>query len=166
VNLREILVPEWRIEAATTRRVLERVPVDRLDYRPHAASRTLGELAAHIAVLPELFLARLPEEGLRVDDDAAPPADPAGLLERFDRSSVRALEALESLSDERFLEPWTYRRGERVVFTLPRLVVARTTALNHVVHHRGQLTVYLRMLNVPVPSVYGPSADERSTVEP
>jgi uncharacterized damage-inducible protein DinB len=166
VNLREILVPEWRIEAVTTRRVLERLPLDRLDYRPHAASRTLGELAAHVVILPELFLARLPEDGLRVDDGAASPADPADLLERFDRSSVRALEALESLSDERFLEPWTYRRGDRVVFTLPRLVVARTTGLNHVVHHRGQLTVYLRMLGVPVPPVYGPSADERPAVEP
>jgi uncharacterized damage-inducible protein DinB len=91
---------------------------------------------------------------------AASTENVVDILETFDRNVSRALEVLKTLSDERMLGSWRYKYGEQVVFEMPRLVVIRTTALNHLIHHRGQLSVYLRLLNVPLPPVYGPTADE------
>jgi uncharacterized damage-inducible protein DinB len=160
MNLQEVFVPELRHEAATTRTMLERVPEGALGWRPHERSRTLGQLAGHVADIPGLFLASLREPGPDRETYASETGSVAGILATLDRNVAAALDALAGLDDERFLEPWTYRYGGRVVFELPRLVVARSTGLNHLVHHRGQLTVYLRLLGGPLPAVHGPTADE------
>lgn len=160
MELREVLVPELGVEAAATRRMLERIPEGSLSWKPHERSRTLGALAAHIADIPGLFLASLREDELDHDAYASRTATLADLLATFDANVERAREALAGLDDERLLAPWRYRYGARVVFELPRLVVVRTSGFNHLVHHRGQLSVYLRLLGAPLPSVYGPTADE------
>jgi uncharacterized damage-inducible protein DinB len=160
MNLSEPIVAELKIEAGTTRRMLERVPQDALLWKPHEKSRTLGELAAHIAHLPGLFIATLDQDKFDRHAYESVVDTVADILETFDKNISDALEVLPTLSDERLLASWRYEHGDRVIFEMPRLVVIRTTALNHLIHHRGQLSLYLRLLNVPLPSVYGPTADE------
>jgi len=160
LDLKDVLVPELDIEAATTRRLLERVPPDALAWRPHAKSRPLGELAGHIADLPGLFLAHLHEDGLDRATFGFATGTVADIVAAFDRNVARGRAVLGALSDERLLAPWRYTHGARVIFELPRLIVVRTTALNHLIHHRGQLTVCLRLLDVPLPGSYGPTADD------
>ncbi|HEY7727980.1 MAG TPA: GNAT family N-acetyltransferase [Candidatus Eisenbacteria bacterium] len=160
MDLKDLFIPELRVEAATTRRMLERVPPGSLGWRPHDKSRTLGELAGHIAGLPGLFLASLEEDELDHDSYRSDVGTADAILATFDRNVARAHETLARLSDERFHAPWRYRYGDRVIFEMPRLVVARTAGLSHLIHHRGQLSVYLRLLGVPVPGAYGPSADD------
>ena len=160
MNLSEPLVAELQIEASTTRKMLERVPPDSLAWKPHEKSRTLGEIAAHIANLPGLFIATLNQDEFDRYAYKATTETVADILETFDRNINAALEVLKTLSDERMLTSWRYQYGEQVIFEMPRLVVIRTMALNHLIHHRGQLSVYLRLLNVPLPPVYGPTADE------
>ena len=160
MKLTETLVAELRVESPTTRKMLERVPQAAFGWKPHAKSRTLGEVAGHIANLPGLFIAPLLQDEFDRNSYAAATGTVEDTLATFDANVARAVEVLGALSEQQLLAPWRYRYGERVVFELPRLVVVRTTALNHLVHHRGQLSVYLRMLDVPLPPVYGPSADE------
>ncbi len=158
----EMLVSELQVEAATTRRMLERVSRASLAWKPHAKSRSLGEVAAHIANIPGIFLASLVGDELdRTTFGAgAPPDDAAAIVVTFDRNVANAIDSIQSLTDDQFLKPWRYRYGEQVIFQLPRLAVARAMGLNHLIHHRGQLSVYLRLLDVPLPPVYGPTADE------
>ena len=160
MNLNEPLLAELQIEAETTRKMLERVPQDALAWKPHEKSRTLGEIAAHIANLPGLFIATLNQDEFDRYDYKVVTDTVADILDTFDRNISNALEVLKTQSNERLLAPWRYKYGEQVIFEMPRLVVIRTTALNHLIHHRGQLTVYLRLLDVPLPPVYGPTADE------
>ncbi len=163
MNLNEPIIAELKIEARTTRRMLERLPKDALKWKPHAKSKTLGEIAAHIANIPGLFIAALNREEFDRHDYGAATETVPEILDTFDRNVSSALEVLNTLSDERLLSSWRYKHGERVIFEMPRLVVVRTTALNHLIHHRGQLAVYLRLLDVPLPPVYGPTADEASS---
>jgi uncharacterized damage-inducible protein DinB len=163
MNLSEPIIAELRHETATTRKMLERCPQDSLAWQPHEKSMTLGRLAAHIANLPRLLIATLNEDEFDTNDLRAqsPPADNvSSILEAFDKTNSEALESLKTQSNERLLTPWRYRNGEQVIFEMPRLAVIRFVVLNHIIHHRGQLSVYLRLLNVPLPSVYGPTADE------
>jgi uncharacterized damage-inducible protein DinB len=164
MNLIEPMIAELKHEAATTRRLLERVPEESLAWQPHAKSMTLGRLAAHIANLPGILIGALKEDELDASDLKAqsPPADNvSSILEAFDQKISSALELLKTQVDEQFmLTSWRYMNGEQVIFEMPRLAVIRFVALNHIVHHRGQLSVYLRLLDVPLPSVYGPTADE------
>ena len=160
MRLHEPMLAEIGLEGAGTRRMLERVPEDRLAWKPHERSRTLGEIAAHIANLPGIFLATLGRDGFDRNEYRAPTSTVAEILETFDRNLAAALATIGQLTDDQFLAPWRYRYGDRVIFELPRLVVARTTGINHLIHHRGQLSVYLRLLDVPLPPVYGPTADE------
>ena len=160
MNLNEPIVAELQIEAGTTRRMLERLPENSLAWKPHEKSRTLGEIGAHIANLPGLFIANLDRDEFDRHDYQSSTDTVSDILETFDRNISRGLEVVKTLSDERLLNPWRYKYGEQTIFEMPRLVVVRTTALNHLIHHRGQLSVYLRLLNVPLPSVYGPTADE------
>lgn len=152
-------------EALTTRRVLERVPEAQLDWRPHAKSMSLGQLASHIARIPGRFATALQQDGLEVSP-SPPPAPPApitttaGLLEEMDRSVTAAQALLAGLTAEAANGPWRVTHTGREIFTLPRVAIFRTMVLNHWYHHRGQLTVYLRLLDVPLPVVYGRSADE------
>ena len=163
MNLNEPLIAEIQLEAASTRKMLERVPQDSLAWKPHEKSRTLGEIAAHIANLPGLFIATLDRDEFDRHKYQAATDTVADILETFDRNISASIEVLKTLSDERLLTPWRYKYGEYLVFEMPKLVVIRTTGLNHLIHHRGQLSVYLRLLNIPLPSVYGPTADEQST---
>ena len=156
------LLQELDQEALTTRRVLERVPDDQLSWRPHARARTLGELALHVAMVPgavaELVTSPSPAQAPQFADPT--PASAAELLPALDESLAKARKALSGLDDAAVMEPWRMMQGERELFALPRAVLLRNIMLNHWYHHRGQLLVYLRMHNVALPSVYGPTADE------
>jgi uncharacterized damage-inducible protein DinB len=161
MNLIGAIAAELQHEAATTRKMLERVPQDSLAWKPHEKSRTLGETAAHIAHLPGIFITPIDRDGFDRNDYKPAATDTvAGILQTFDRNISDALEVLKTQTDERLLGSWRYTYGERVIFELPRMAVIRAMALNHLIHHRGQLSVYLRLLDVPLPSVYGPTADE------
>ena len=160
MNLSEQFIAELQLEAATTRKLLERVPQDSLAWKPHEKSRTIGEIAAHIANLPGLFIATLDRNEFDRYAYQAATDTTQDILQTFDRNISDSLETLKTLSNDQFLTPWRYKYGEQVIFEWPKLVVIRTTALNHLIHHRGQLSVYLRLLNIPLPSIYGPTADE------
>lgn len=154
---------ELDIESVATRRVLERVPEAGLPWRPHPRSMSLGQLALHVATLPKQIVGFV--LGDELDFSAAagtPPAagSHAALLDAFESSLRDSTAYLESLSDERAGSVWRLKSGDRVLFTAPRAGVIRSFLFNHWYHHRGQLLVYLRLLDVPVPSVYGPTADE------
>jgi uncharacterized damage-inducible protein DinB len=150
-------------EARTTRKVLERVPGDKLTWTPHVKSTPLGKLAWHIAAVPArvMMMIREAEFDLSQAGPIPPPDNIAAILEGFDRYYGEVREFLKPMSDEALKEPFTLRRGGNVVMTVPKIVVVRSILLNHTYHHRGQLSVYLRLLDVPVPSIYGPSADEQ-----
>lgn len=163
MNVTAPLLQELAMEAATTRRVLERIPESSLTWRPHAKSMSLGQLALHVATLPRQLSEFLSGDSLDVSAAAgAPPSATSSstLLAAFDGSIAHAADYLESLSDGRAMELWTLKNGETPLFYAPRLGVIRSLLFNHWYHHRGQLVVYLRLLDVPVPSVYGPTADE------
>jgi uncharacterized damage-inducible protein DinB len=160
--LNEALIAEVQREGATTRRVLERIPEDKLTWRPHPKSTDLGTLGLHIASV-QGFFAEFLREPVREAPAFTPPSpgSVAQILDAHDRSVSATVERLSSWSDDDLRAEWTLTRNGSTLFSLPREVAVRTLMLNHVYHHRGQLTVYLRLLGVPVPSVYGPSADER-----
>jgi uncharacterized damage-inducible protein DinB len=154
---------ELEMEAPTTRRVLERLPDDQLGWRPHERSSTLGQLALHVATLPQVlteFVAgdRLDVAGVDMRQPA--PASREEILSRFDVSLRAAGTYLTGLSDARAGQAWTLGHGSADLMAVPRAAAIRSFLFNHLYHHRGQLLVYLRLLNVPVPSVYGPTADE------
>jgi uncharacterized damage-inducible protein DinB len=157
----ESLLPEFEHEMATTRRVLERVPDDRLAWQPHPKSMTMGRLASHVA---EVF-AWCPYVFEQDSFDTATyqrldlPSR-AKILEAFERNVGRARELLRGADDSLFRERWSLLRRGETVFSLPRVAVYRGFLMNHLIHHRAQLTVYLRLNDVPVPAIYGASADE------
>ncbi|HRC88007.1 MAG TPA: DinB family protein [Thermoanaerobaculia bacterium] len=148
-------------EGQTTRRVLERVPEDKLGWRPHAKSMTLGQLAFHVATTPGNVAEIASKESYEFQGFTQPePASKAELLKAFEDSLAQAKSVLGGLSDEQAMATWTATKEGAVLMSLPRIGLLRAIQLNHWYHHRGQLTVYLRLLDVPLPSVYGPSADE------
>jgi uncharacterized damage-inducible protein DinB len=157
------MLAEFREEAATTRRVLERVPAQKLAWKPHPKSMTLGQLAWHIAKVPG-DLARITQpDSFDVTQGSFVPPQPESLDEIFAafQGSVRAAETyLQEMTDEKARANWRLMRQERELMSLPRIVFLRSVMLNHWYHHRGQLSVYLRLLDVPLPVIYGPSADE------
>jgi uncharacterized damage-inducible protein DinB len=158
----DILLVEFDREARLTRQVLERLPGDRLDWQPHPRSRTLGQLALHLAELPRwgASVAAGAEFDLEQISIAPPMAPSAALLTLYDANTSEARRAVSTRTDAELLAPWTLRRAGDEVFTVPRLMAVRTVLLQHATHHRGQLTVYLRLLDVPLPPLYGPTADE------
>ena len=158
----DALLPEFDHEMTTTRKLLERVPEDRIDWRPHARSWTLGQLAQHVATLPMWGSITLTQSELDLEASGAPPAlrTQADLLDAFDRNVTDTRAALAGRTDGELMAPWTLKKGGHTVFSMPKVAVWRSFVLNHLVHHRGQLSVYLRLQDVPVPSIYGPSADE------
>ncbi len=166
MSLGQSLLPEFDHEMAGTRKTLERVPEEKLGWRPHAKSMTLGGLASHLANLSSwightverdsLDLAPVGQAPLRQPEMTSRQA----LLDHFDRHVAEGRAALAAASDETLLAPWTLLGGGKPYFTMPRVAVLRSYVLNHNVHHRAQLGVYLRLLDVPVPGLYGPSADE------
>ena len=155
------LIDELTREAATTRRVLERVPEDKLSWKPHAKSMSLGQLALHVAQTPGGVAELLSQTESEPPQFKQPEATSSGeLLSALDQSIATARSKLGSWSDADLMAEWTLKRGGKTVMAVPRLGMVRSIMLNHWYHHRGQLLVYLRLLDVPVPSVYGPSADE------
>ena len=156
------ILAELDQEAATTRRVLERVPGDKLGWRPHPKSMSLGQLALHVATLPGQGAAFLSKDEVELPEFRNPPAatTAAELIPALDQSLLRAKGFLGGLDDGSALSTWKLMKGAKVLLAVPRIGMVRSLMLNHWYHHRGQLSVYLRLLNIPVPSIYGPSADE------
>ncbi|HEY6320905.1 MAG TPA: DinB family protein [Thermoanaerobaculia bacterium] len=156
------ILDEVTREAATTRRVLERVPPDQLGWRPHPKSKSAGELAWHIASIPSRIAKLVQEDDVDVTSvkQLPMPETTAGIVEGFDRHVAEAKELLARLDDAALSRFTTMRRGDLEIFSGPKLTLLRTVMLSHSYHHRGQLSVYLRLLNVPVPPIYGPTADE------
>jgi uncharacterized damage-inducible protein DinB len=149
-------------EAKTTRRVLERVPTDKLGWSPHPKSMTLGQLALHIAQIPGNIagFAAKPVMDMPGGFTQAAAKSTAEVLSVLDQSLAKAKEVLNGLDDQTITSMWALKAGDKTIMSMPRLGVVRTIMLNHWYHHRGQLSVYLRELDVPLPSIYGPSADE------
>lgn len=159
----EALWQELARESANTRRLLERIPDDRLGWKPHPKSMSLGQLAGHVAQLPEIithFASVEVFDFATVEFKPLEPASRAALLKAMDAELETARRRLAGFDEAHMAKPWVARRGETVLMTLPRAAVIRNMLLNHLYHHRGQLTVYLRLLEIPVPALYGPSADE------
>ena len=163
MNINKATIAELTHEASQTKRMLEKVPFNQPTWKPHSKSMNLVHLASHIAHIPKWISIIL--SGAEIDfaketlqhGDAKEHGE---LMQIFQESFDRAVDSLSAASNEFLMEKWTFRAGERIIFNLPRISAIRTLALNHLVHHRGQLSVYLRLLDVPVPGMYGPSADE------
>jgi uncharacterized damage-inducible protein DinB len=164
--IRDSFLPEFDHEMQTTRRTLERVPEDKASWKPHDTSMSMARLAGHVAEMPGFAAATFQGDSFDFAPAGAPPAQPtvmtsrAQLLEIFDKNVASARAAILKASDEELHKTWTLMSGGKTIFSLPRVAVLRTMILNHIIHHRGQLSVYLRMNKVPVPSIYGPSGDE------
>jgi uncharacterized damage-inducible protein DinB len=160
MTLGESFLAELDVEMPTTRRLLERVPGDRPDWKPHPKSFSVAHLSQLVARMPGWLTGTMRETELDLAKFAGYSNEkPAALLAEFDRNVAEARAALRTAADKDFSVPWSLKNAGRNLFTLPRVAVMRQT-INHLVHHRGQLTVYLRLLEVPIPSIYGPTADE------
>jgi uncharacterized damage-inducible protein DinB len=162
----DALLPEFDREMGLTRRALEHVPDGQFEWRPHPTSRTLGTLAEHLTEMPMWAAKTMGQGELEATSqraaDYVPPATRAAVLAQFDASYKAGRQHLVNKTDAEFAAPWTLKNGGKEVFTAPKAMVMRNFVLNHMIHHRGQLVVYLRMLGVPVPSIYGPSGDEHA----
>ena len=166
MSISKSLLPEFDHEMATTRKVLERVPDDKFDWKPHPRSTAMGGLATHVANIPTWTINSMTQESLDLAPGGVPvpPMQPAAghdeLLKFFDENVGKAREVIASSADDAFFVPWSLMMNGKTIMTLPRVAVVRSFVLNHLIHHRGQLSVYLRLNDIPVPSIYGPSADE------
>lgn len=163
-NISQSMLPEFDQEIANTRKLLERVPEDKPDFRPHPKSMPLSRLAAHVAEVPEWGVMTLTQDEIDFDPTSFTPplmTTRKDLLAKFDENVRKAREALAATSDEAMMKTWTLKMGGRQIMSMPRIAVMRSMVMNHMIHHRAQLGVYLRMNDVPVPGVYGPSADEQ-----
>jgi uncharacterized damage-inducible protein DinB len=160
----ESLLPEFDHEIGTTRKLLERVPEEKFAWQPHPKSMSLGDLASHLANLVGWGTVTLNDTGIDLAGAGRGPEahSRAELLATFDRNAADTRAALAGKSDAELMAPWTLKREGHTIFTMPRSSVWRSFVLSHIIHHRGQLSVYLRLQEVPVPSIYGPSADEGS----
>ncbi|TCJ19265.1 hypothetical protein EPD60_02275 [Flaviaesturariibacter flavus] len=161
--INQSLLPELKHEAASTRKMLERVPFDKWSWKPHEKSMSLGDLATHVADLVNWTAFTIGTDEINWAEFKYNPPVPNStedLVAIAQKNEDASIAAMEAASDAQLMQPWTMRNGEAVFFTMPRVAVIRTFAMNHLVHHRGQLSVYLRLLGVPVPGMYGPTADE------
>ncbi len=165
-RIAQSLLPEFEQEMAGVRKTLERVPDDKFDYKPHPKSGSMGWLAGHLANLPMWTTVTLQQDSL----DLAPAGgqqfktpeikNSKQLLDAFDKNVADARQALSAATDDQMMKPWSLLKTGQTIMTMPKVVVLRSFVLNHIIHHRAQLGVYLRLNDVPVPSIYGPSADE------
>jgi uncharacterized damage-inducible protein DinB len=164
MSISEVVLPEWDQEMAGLRTTLERVPDDRMDFKPHAKSNTVNWLANHLANMPSWAAATVTTDGLDFTPDYKEPQGKttAEILTIFDKAAAEGRAALASTSDEEWQKNWTLSAQGKEIFTMPRTTCVRSMVLNHMIHHRAQLTMYLRLMDVPVPGLYGPSADEGS----
>jgi len=160
----DAIMMEFDQEAANTRRALERVPEDKLTWKPHEKSMTLGVLASHLAEIPGWTKETLTLDEFVMDPTTYVPwiaQNNAELLERFDQRVAVAREVMKGYPDSKMPNTWRMKMGDQPIMEMPRIAVLRAMILSHTVHHRAQLGVYLRLLDVPVPAIYGPSADEQ-----
>ena len=168
MGISESLLPEFDNEMANTRKTLERVPVDKFDWKPHAKSAAMGGLATHLSNIPTWAVYTIDQDSL----DLAPGGKPlpptqlaksqAELLATFDTNAAKARAAIAGASDAELFQPWSLMSNGNTILTMPKVAVLRSFVMNHLIHHRAQLGVYLRLNDIPVPSIYGPSADENS----
>ncbi|MBX7247147.1 MAG: DinB family protein [Candidatus Sumerlaeaceae bacterium] len=164
MSIADQFLAEIKHEAAITRKYLERVPQDKFDWQPHEKSMTLGRLASHLAEINGWVEMTIKETEMKFDPATFKPYlanSPAELVATLDKGLTSAEKALAGVPDEALGVIWSLKAGDKVLFTMPRAAVLRGMMLNHTVHHRAQLGVYLRLLGVPVPATYGPSADEQ-----
>lgn len=162
-NIATGLIGELTHEAETTRKVLERIPAEKFDYKPHEKSMTMSRLATHVAEMVDWITETCTKDELdfaTIDYKPFEPKTTEELVEYLDKNVAAALEALKNTSDEDMHKDWTLKNGETTYFTMTKIATLRTMCMNHIWHHRGQLSVYLRLNDIPVPSIYGPSADE------
>jgi uncharacterized damage-inducible protein DinB len=160
------MLPEFDMEMANTRKTLERIPADKFDFKPHEKSMSMINLATHIANMVDWGTTTLTQDEFDMQPPGTEPykelpaSSVAELLEKFDTNATAMRAALTTVTDEAMMKGWSLLSGGNVIFTQPRAGVLRGMIFNHLVHHRAQLSVYLRMNDVPVPALYGPSADE------
>ena len=160
------MLPEFEYEMANTRKTLERIPDDKFDWKPHNKSMSMGGLATHLANIPTWVVRAIKHDSF----DMAPPGEAppriaqanslSEVLDTFDKNVVEARAAIAEANDEELMKKWSLLSGGQTVMTLPRIAVLRSFVMNHSIHHRGQMSVYLRLNDLPVPGLYGPSADE------
>ncbi|HEY6063734.1 MAG TPA: DinB family protein [Chitinophagaceae bacterium] len=163
MSLKDAFIAELKHESSLTRKMLERVPMDKKDWKPHEKSMTLGRLATHVAEIPHWT-----SDIIHIDDfdfqknykPGTAPSTQEELIKIFQEKLDTAIADLEKMKDEDFKKMWVVRSGEQVYFNLPKVAAIRGWSFSHLFHHRGQLSVYLRLLDVPIPGMYGPSADE------
>jgi len=162
MSFSEALLPEFDEEMKSTRKMLERIPDDKFDYKPHEKSMPMGRLASHVAELPSWAKYTLESELLEMQPGQAPyqANSRQQLLTDFDKNVSDARKAITAATDADFAKIWTFKYGGQTVFAMPRSVVIRSVVMNHMIHHRAQLSVYLRLNEIEVPGMYGPSADE------
>ncbi len=160
----QALLPEFDHEMAGTRKTLERVPEDKYDWKPHEKSMALGRLAQHLSEIPGWVKFTLEQDSLDFSGPYQPPplGTRAQMLEMFDKNVAEARALISAAKDEGLAQPWSLSSNGKTLFTMPRAGVLRGFIMNHMIHHRAQLGVYLRLNDVPVPALYGPSADEGS----
>jgi uncharacterized damage-inducible protein DinB len=165
MKISDSLLPEFDHEVGTTRKLLERVPEDKWDWAPHEKSMKLGRLACHVAELPYFATSAAKSDSMdfaKGEYKAVEATNRQQLLDAFDQQATDARAAIAALSDEELMKPWSLVMDGKALMTMPKAGVLRTVMMNHLIHHRGQLSVYLRLTDTPVPSIYGPSADEGS----
>jgi uncharacterized damage-inducible protein DinB len=164
MRIAETILPEFDREMATTRKMLERFPEDKVEWRPHETCMTLGRLAGHVAELAGWILPTMNQDKLEMEPGKYDPAvvkNRDAAVKTFDETVRNARAAIAGASDEAFMKPWTFVAGGQTVFTMPKIAVYRGFVMNHLIHHRGQLAAFYRIAGVPIPSIYGPSKDER-----
>ena len=166
MGLSDALLPEFDNEMANTRKTLERVPDGKSDWKPHEKSTAMGGLATHLSNLPTWAVYTIDQDSLDLAPGGKPLAPPelaksqAELLATFDTNVEKARAAIAGASDAELFKPWALMSNGNTLLTLPKIAVLRSFVMNHLIHHRAQLGVYLRLNDIPVPSIYGPSADE------
>jgi uncharacterized damage-inducible protein DinB len=168
MRISDALLAEFDQEMKTTRKCLERIPDDKFNYKPHPRSFDMGALAVHIATMLDWGALTLESDSFDYAPEGGEPYVPpvakknAELLALFDKAAREFRAALAAAEDEAMMRPWSLKAAGKTLFTMPKVAVFRGMIFNHLIHHRGQLTVYLRLNEIPVPALYGPSADEQS----
>jgi uncharacterized damage-inducible protein DinB len=163
MTISEMLLPEFDQEMANTRKIVECVPEEKFAWKPHEKSMTLGRLASHVAEMPQWCIFTIDHDKLELTPGMKPfnAATKAELMESLDNNAAAARAAIAGATDEHLGKTWALIYGGHTVFEMPRAGVLRTMVMSHMIHHRGQLSVYLRLLDVPIPGMYGPSADTK-----
>jgi uncharacterized damage-inducible protein DinB len=166
MSIAQSFLPEYDHEMANTRKTLERIPVDKLEYKPDPKSMSMGRLAGHLAEMPGYAVITMSTDSFDVAPKDGAPHTPMvatsqqQLLTEFDKNVAAGRAAIAACSDEKMMQPWSLLAAGNTIFNMPRVGVIRTMVMSHLIHHRAQLTVYYRLNGIPVPALYGPSADE------